>query len=178
VDIIVPPLRKRRDDVPALVAHFLTRYGHGETMAVAPAAMDALVSYDWPGNVRQLGRVLERAIALTSSSLITLRDLPAEIGRWPLLEETGAAACNLTLRAWSSRYARLVLDRYRGNKRRACDVLDISYHTLQALLDFERPAAEDGTCATEPAIQPAGVDRGRDSLPGMTLARLDPSAGE
>jgi transcriptional regulator with PAS, ATPase and Fis domain len=179
VDIVVPPLRKRRDDVPALVSHFLMRYGHGDTMAVAPAAMDALVSYDWPGNVRQLGRVLERAIALTSSSLITLRDLPAEIGRWPLLEETGAAACNLTLRAWSSRYARLVLDRYRGNKRRACDVLDISYHTLQALLDFDRPGDErNGGTSPVQALQPAGPARDFETRPGTALARLDPSAGE
>jgi DNA-binding NtrC family response regulator len=146
-------------------------------MEVAPAAMDALISYDWPGNVRQLGRVLERAIALAPSSLITLRDLPSEIGRWPLLEDTGAAACNLTLRAWSSRYARLVLDRFRGNKRRACDVLDISYHTLQALIAFDLPDGQDGqTNQPEPPSSEAGSEA--DSLAEPMLARLDPSAGE
>jgi hypothetical protein len=122
--------------------------------------------------------VLERAIALTSSTLITLRDLPQEIGRWPLLEETGAAACNLTLRAWSSRYVRLVLDRYRGNKRRACDVLDISYHTLQALIDFDRPGTEGSDVSGEPVLETTGAGRELDSPPDTALARLDPSAGE
>jgi transcriptional regulator with PAS, ATPase and Fis domain len=178
VDIVVPPLRKRRDDVPALVSHFLRRYGRNDTMAVAPAAMDALISYDWPGNVRQLGRVLERAIALAPSSLITLRDLPSEIGRWPLLEDTGAAACNLTLRAWSSRYARLVLDRFRGNKRRACDVLDISYHTLQALIAFDLPDGQDGETSNPPDHPSSEAGPEADSPAEPMLACLDPSAGE
>jgi transcriptional regulator with PAS, ATPase and Fis domain len=178
VDIVVPPLRKRRDDVPALVSHFLGRYGRNDTMAVAPAAMDALISYDWPGNVRQLGRVLERAIALAPSSLITLRDLPSEIGRWPLLEDTGAAACNLTLRAWSSRYARLVLDRFRGNKRRACDVLDISYHTLQALIAFDPPDGQDAETSDQPDLPSSEAGPEADSHAEAMPARLDPSAGE
>lgn len=141
VDIVVPPLRQRRQDVPALVSHFLQRHGRNGSMRVAPTAMDALVAYDWPGNVRQLGRVIERAIALTVADVITLRDLPHEIGRWALPEETIDPSSDLSLRGWSSRYVRLVLERCRGNKRRACDVLDISYHTLQALLDFGQPAA-------------------------------------
>jgi transcriptional regulator with PAS, ATPase and Fis domain len=141
VDIVVPALRERRGDIPALVKHFLRRHSAGAQVGVTPSAMDSLVAYDWPGNVRQLGRVMERALALCSTSTIGVRDLPRDVGRWPLLEETGAMACNLSLRAWSSRYARLVLDRYRGNKKQACAALGISYHTLQALLEF-LPSAE------------------------------------
>ena len=110
-------------------------------MSMAPAAIAALVAYDWPGNVRQLGRVIERAIALTSSLHITLGDLPQEIARVDQAREEDPAT-DLTLRAWSSRYVRLVLGRCGGNKRRACDALDISYHTLQALLDF-LPSPDD-----------------------------------
>lgn len=178
VDIMVPPLRERRGDIPALVTHFLLRHSAGAPVSVGPAALDALVAYDWPGNVRQLGRVIERALALCPSATITVRDLPRDIGRWPLLEETGAAACTLTLRAWSSRYARLVLDRYRGNKKRACDALDISYHTLQALLDYVPPAEGERidvngfSLATTASARLAEADR------SVAVGCLDPSAGE
>jgi transcriptional regulator with PAS, ATPase and Fis domain len=141
VDIVVPPLRERRGDVPELVAHFLARHGRAATMSVTDSALDALIAYDWPGNVRQLGRVIERAIALAAAPQITPRDLPAQIGHSPLLEVSAGTAGDLTLRAWSSRYVRLVLERHGSNKRRACDALDISYHTLQSLLDFGRPRA-------------------------------------
>lgn len=137
VDIAVPPLRARREDVPALVTHFLERYGRLSTLTIAPTAAEALVTYDWPGNVRQLGRVIERAIALTSSSEITLADLPVSIGRSHALVMPSKKG-DQTLRAWTSRYVQIVLDRCRGNKRRACEVLDISYHTLKGHLDFGR----------------------------------------
>ena len=134
VDIVVPPLREHREDVPLLVEHFLQRHGLSGVTRLAPDALEALLAYDWPGNVRQLGRVMERAIALASSDVITPRDLPDDIGRWA---PRGGPA-DQTLRAWTSRYVRLVLDRCDGNKRRACEVLDISYHTLMAHLDFGR----------------------------------------
>lgn len=159
VDIVVPPLRERRADVPGLVSHFLARHGGGSSArSVAPSALAALVAYDWPGNVRQLGRVIERAIALTSSSQITLGDLPEDIARSGQVD--GVDAPDLTLRAWSSRYVRLVLGRCAGNKRRACDVLDISYHTLQALLDFV-PAGDD---RDEVRTASAGANPGACSL--------------
>ena len=94
--------------------------------------MDALIIYDWPGNVRELERLIERAVALAEGDTIELDDLP------PALRGDYTAAIlpsvrrNDTLRAWASRYARLVLERCGGNKREACRVLGISYHTLQA----------------------------------------------
>ena len=156
VEIVVPPLRERRDDIPILVAHFLDLYGKASTLSLTASAQDALVTYDWPGNVRQLARVLERAIALAPTSQITLADLPAQ-----LRNEYGATMVNVdtrddSLRAWSSRYVRLVLERCAGNKRRACDVLDISYHTLQAHLAYApRIAARPGlppVVSTKPAV--------------------------
>lgn len=132
----VPPLRERREDVPELVAHFLRRYGRESVMRLEPTAVEALEAYDWPGNVRQLGRVIERAIALASSPAITLGDLPAQIGRMP--RAAPAETPDQTLRSWSSRYVRAVLDRCDGDKRRACELLDISYHALQAHLAVAR----------------------------------------
>lgn len=140
VEIVVPPLRARRDDIPLLVRHFLATYAPTVTMTLAPNVSEALVAYDWPGNVRQLGRVLERAIALSSRPEISLGDLPDDLrhaGRKVVGEERQS---DDSLRAWSSRYVHLVLARCGGNKRRACEVLDISYHTLQAHLTYAAPA--------------------------------------
>ena len=134
VELEVPPLRARREDIPALAKHLLDRHRHNRPLRLTEAALDALVAFDWPGNVRQLERVLERAIALASGTLMDVADLPSSIthGYRDLLAELPRT--NDTLRTWTSRYVRVVLDRCEGNKRRACDLLDISYHTLRAHL--------------------------------------------
>jgi len=136
VELYVPPLRARREDIPLLVTHFLRAYGRAED-ALSASATEALMTHDWPGNVRQLARVLERALALATGPVITVADLPSEITRdyRDLLYDMPER--DDSLRAWSSRYVRLVLERAHGNKRRACDVLGISYHTLQSHLDYD-----------------------------------------
>ncbi len=138
VEVHVPPLRARRGDIPLLVEHFVSRHRRTRPVSVSACALEALVAFDWPGNVRQLVRVLERAVALAPTPLIDVGDLPPEISKeyHELLRET--AGPDESLRAWSSRYVRLILDRCNGNKRRACDVLDISYHTLKAHLAYEQ----------------------------------------
>jgi transcriptional regulator with PAS, ATPase and Fis domain len=138
VDLHVPPLRSRRDDVPLLVEHFLDLHAHDGGFTVATPALDALMSYDWPGNVRQLSRVIERAVALAPGPSIGVGDLPMSITCGHIEPAGLRADADQSLRAWSSRYVRLVLERCGGNKRRACDVLEISYHTLQAHLDHRQ----------------------------------------
>jgi transcriptional regulator with PAS, ATPase and Fis domain len=86
--------------------------------------------------VRQLARVLERALALSTSSIITVADLPDHIAHDDGSGPQGVGDGDASLRSWSSRYVRLVLERCDGNKRRACDVLDITYHTLQSHLAY------------------------------------------
>lgn len=134
VELEVPPLRARREDIPLLAKHLLERHRTGRVLGLSVGALDALMAFDWPGNVRQLERVLERAIALASGPLVDVSDLPIAVthGYRDLLEELPRT--NDTLRTWSSRYVKVVLDRCEGNKRRACDLLDISYHTLRAHL--------------------------------------------
>lgn len=136
VELLVPPLRERREDVPILVDHLLGRHHRLRRLVAGEDVIEALCAFDWPGNVRQLERVLERAVALAPAARLTLRDLPPEV-----LGDYRTMACEepergRSLRAWSSRYARLVLARCEGNRRRACDELDISYHTLRALLRY------------------------------------------
>jgi DNA-binding NtrC family response regulator len=136
VEVRVPTLRERRPDVLELANYFLERHRGTRALRISQLASDALVTYDWPGNVRELERLMERAVAMAESEVLDLDDLPPTIRG-----DYGAAVVpslhrNDTLRAWSSRYARLVLDRCQGNKREACRVLDISYHTLQAYLRY------------------------------------------
>jgi DNA-binding NtrC family response regulator len=136
VEIEVPPLRARREDVPGLVDHLLRRHCRTRPIAATTPALDALMVFDWPGNVRQLERVLERAIALTSGDRVQVADLPAPISRaYQDALETVPGGPD-SLRAWTSRYVRLVLDQCEGNKTRACHRLDISYHTLRSHLQF------------------------------------------
>jgi Nif-specific regulatory protein len=74
IPIALPPLRKRKEDIPALVEHFLRRHGN-ETLRVTPATMEALCAYDWPGNVRELSNEVERAVAMAEGSRIEPSDL-------------------------------------------------------------------------------------------------------
>jgi len=147
VDVHVPTLRERRADILQLARYFLERHRHLRPLKLSAAAADALAAYDWPGNVRELERLMERAVALASSDTIELDDLPPALrGEFattlaPALEERH------TMRAWGSRYARAVLDRCGGNKREACRVLDISYHTLVAYVrhPIDQPPATESS---------------------------------
>ncbi len=134
VELAVPPLRQRREDIPLLVDHLLGRHHRLRRLVTTDAVIEALCAYDWPGNVRQLERVLERAVALAPELRIETSDLPPDIIATYSVLVTSRSRNAHTLRAWSSRYARLVLDRCAGNRRRACEELDISYHTLRSLL--------------------------------------------
>lgn len=143
VEVLVPPLRDRRPDVPLLVDHFVGRHRRYRQIAFDADVVDALVAYDWPGNIRQLGRVVERALALSPGPTVTLKDLPPDIVR-PFTEMVGPPEQrDQTLRGCCRRYARMVLDRCNGNKRRACGILDISYHTLKTYLDCEQSTSRD-----------------------------------
>ena len=103
---------------------------------MSDAVMDALRLYDWPGNVRELERLVERAVALVASNRIELEDLPPQVcGRYGEILGPSVTAGE-SMRAWGSRYARLVFERCGRNKRAASRLLDISYHTLEAYLRY------------------------------------------
>jgi transcriptional regulator with PAS, ATPase and Fis domain len=143
VDVQVPPLRARREDVAELARYFLDRHRFVRPLQLSSAATDALLAYDWPGNVRELERVIERAVALAGSDFLELDDLPPGLlgGYADVLVPSMRA--RETMRAWGSRYARLVLERCANNKRQACRELGISYHTLRAYLRFRPERRED-----------------------------------
>jgi len=144
VEIHVPPLRARREDISELATYFLARHSKTRDLSLSDAAVDALRMYTWPGNVRELERFIERAVALTESNHIELDDLPPQL-RGEYLEVLGPSmAAAESMRAWGSRYARLVFERCGRNKRRACRQLAISYHTLEAYLRYTQQDIDTG----------------------------------
>lgn len=139
VEVLVPPLRLRKSDVVELARYFLSRHQSRGRLTLTPAAVDALMAYDWPGNVRELERMIEGAVAVAESRHIRLDDLPASLrGDYADILRPSALE-DETMRGWGSRYARLVLEKCRGNKREACRRLNISYHTLNAYLAYRGP---------------------------------------
>lgn len=154
VDIIVPPLRDRAEDILELADYFLERHRNFRRLRLSQAASDALVAYRWPGNVRELERVIERAVALAESDRLQLDDLPPALldGYTQVLLPSFREF--ESMRTWGSRYARMVLERCDNNKRQTCRELGISYHTLNSYLRF-RP---DHVAGLPPATQ-AGAGR-------------------
>ncbi len=136
VELTVPPLRNRQADIMELAAYFLDRHRDTRRLELSPEAADALLAYHWPGNVRELQRVIESVVCLAQGDAVLLSDLPP-----PLRGESEAVLLpsltgDETLRAWASRYVRLVWLRHGQNKRRACRALGITYHTLQSHLRY------------------------------------------
>ncbi len=106
---------------------------------------------------------MERAVALAETDVLELGDLPPTVRGDYAIAIAPSLDRRETLRTWASRYARLVLDRSKGNKRAACQVLDISYHTLQAYL---RHGLDDGASAE---------DSGKNGEVGGDAGAPDPS---
>lgn len=140
VHIEVPPLRNRREDIPHLVAHFMTRFQEKlgrEVRDVDPEVMSALYRYSWPGNIRELENVIERALVLCKGQRITSEDLPPEIRESPEIEEGLDALISWekglteTLDAIEERMIRQALKRVGNVQAQAAKVLGISRSNLQ-----------------------------------------------
>ena len=134
VDLCVPPLRSRREDIADLARYFLARHRSVRPLSISLAAVDAMTAYDWPGNVRELERMVEAALTLAPGPALDLDDLPASL-REPYLEVLQPSwEQRDSLRECGRRYTRLVFQRCGGNKRESCRLLGITYHTLQTHL--------------------------------------------
>ncbi len=136
ITIEVPPLRYRKEDIPVLTRHFINRYSkefNKEILGMLPSAAEVLESYDYPGNVRELKNIIERAVALTANDFIGIQDLPAE-----LLSNIGVKGD----KDWIPIYIgekladvekKIILETYdffQKNKRKTAKVLGISERNL------------------------------------------------
>jgi transcriptional regulator with PAS, ATPase and Fis domain len=128
--ITVPPLRDRREDIPALAHEFVRRASarvKKHVSAISPDAMTALMTYRWPGNVRELEHAIERAVIVSAGASIKVRELPPEVSQKTRAKHSDD---NLDLKAQERALIERALDRYRGNRKEAADALKISTVTL------------------------------------------------
>ena len=137
----LPPLRERKEDIPALVSHFLERYGNGHQ--VPDDLMNAFRDFDWPGNVRQLEHAMQQMVAMNSGPSLTLGDLHTIISARTLetrFEKSGAAAVSLDAADESAPVLPLAeverraimnaLEYTKGDRTAAAELLDIGRTTL------------------------------------------------
>ena len=128
VEIRIPPLRERREDIPALGAHFLTRYATRYRRPVQrfdPSAIQALLQYSWPGNVRELDHTIERAVLMSRTPEIQAADLSLSSPR-----AQGQNLEDLSLEAVEAVLVRKALQRFQGNVSQAAEALGLSRGAL------------------------------------------------
>ncbi|MGA2479100.1 MAG: sigma-54 dependent transcriptional regulator [Spirochaetia bacterium] len=137
VNIHIPPLRERKEDIPLLVAAFLKEFSQENSKPIEgidPKARLALYNYSWPGNVRQLRNSIESAVVLSKGSTITLEDLPPNIRG-----ESGGDSLRLPIGASiadaEKELIRATLVREGGNKSRTAEVLGIGRKTLHRKIE-------------------------------------------
>jgi two-component system response regulator HydG len=138
VTIKVPPLRERKDDIPPLVEEFMKEFCVREKKmrAVSDQVINALYDYPWPGNIRELRNVIERAVVLSKKESIALGDLPEEFN--PMKERPVAASPRKTLKELELQAIKDSLQRCYGNKSKAAKMLGISRKAFYKRLNDEK----------------------------------------
>ena len=128
VEVRLPPLRERREDIPLLAAHFLDRQAarYGRRVTLAPDAMTALLEHPWPGNVRELEHVVERALLLCAGDVVHAADLLLGAGGAARSGDSGGRLDDLTLDEAERYLIQRALDRYAGNVSDAARALGLS----------------------------------------------------
>jgi DNA-binding NtrC family response regulator len=133
IEIEVPPLRERREDIPLLVKHFIAKASHNQNTAekiLSKEALTAIGSYDWPGNVRELENAIERAVILSNDEL-DLESLPPKVQLNPSAYETrDTDEFRPTLDEMERRYVLEILKAVDEDKTHAANILGIDLSTL------------------------------------------------
>jgi DNA-binding NtrC family response regulator len=135
VAIDIPPLRERKEDVPALAEFFLEKFARESAKPVqglTPAAMKMLMDFHWPGNVRELQNVIERAITLSSGSTLDVADIHIDTARRGHVESGSAVLPEgMSMEQWEEELLREALKRASGNKSQAARALGLSRNALR-----------------------------------------------
>jgi len=136
VPITMPPLRERKEDIPPLADHFLAIFrekNRKPLKGISGKALDLLVRYDWPGNIRELENSIERAVIMTKEEMITPIDFPPQIQMLSGEEEKGGFAIpyGISLEAMERQLIVKTLAETGGHRTRASEILGINRRTLQ-----------------------------------------------
>ena len=151
VPIYIPPLRERREDIPFLAEHFVTKLGlasGSRVESISEAAIEKLLGYHWPGNVRELENVLERSIVLCPATRLEAADIRLDIApRAPRPSAGDFLPDGLTLDEYEQAILREALRRADGNKSQAARLLGLTrnalrYRLSQMGMDKESPGGE------------------------------------
>ena len=139
IAITAPPLRARREDIPLLVDHFLGLYSQKNQkprLSISRGALDRLLNYPFPGNVRELENVVERAVVLARGELLTEQDLPDAVMKQPVSAPTSLEfTIGTPLGEIETRVIRETLRHTKGDKSLAAQLLGISTRTIYRKLD-------------------------------------------
>lgn len=143
VPIHIPSLRERREDIPALVEHFIGIHDmRNKIVSIAPSCIEALMKYDWPGNIRELENIVQQMIALSKNEIIELSDIPQNIiANTSDLEldqlvpsDKESISLESTLRGFEKKMLAWALDKSGQNKSLAARILQLSRSTFRSKL--------------------------------------------
>ena len=146
VQLKLPPLRQRREDIPLLVEHLVAKFNvlQGKDITgVADEVMARLMNYEYPGNIRELENIIEQAFVLCRGGLIELHHLPPELVPWG--EKSPTTSHPMSLQAMEKHLVTEALRRHSGNRRKAARDLDIDPSTLYRkikILQIETPDSD------------------------------------
>ena len=144
VPIIIPPLRERKDDIPLLVEHFINKFNmenNKSVKGITKEALDFMMQYEWPGNIRELENLIERVIALTSNEHIQMNELPLSFKNVPKINELKDSVLNRKvsfLQAEEEFEKEVILDALKRTnyiQSRAAEILGISRRILKYKMD-------------------------------------------
>ncbi len=143
IKIELPPLRERKEDIPLLVKHFLdvySRENNKEIIEVSEEVMEILDNYDWPGNIRELENLIERAVVLTKKKVITREDLPAfffDSGDGEEMSPSGASNTQTfkeRTRVYQKKWILEALRKSNGVQKKAAQLLGVKPTTLNEMI--------------------------------------------
>jgi two-component system response regulator AtoC len=140
ISFVIPPLRERKDDIPLLIDYFIDGYNRVLNKGVKGCddeAMEVLKHYSWPGNIRELRNIIERAMLLSDGDVIRSSDIPLEsIGSRGRTVPAGISTLEpMSLDKLIQSYTQSILSRFKDNRSRAADALKITRQRLRRILN-------------------------------------------
>jgi DNA-binding NtrC family response regulator len=136
----VPPLRRRREDIPLLAAHFVRRFSRALNRRIegfTPEALTVLTQYAWPGNVREFQNIVERLVAVVEGPMISVNDLPLDLlvpEPRAGMGETPALPLKRAAEEFQRQIVLRVLERVRWNRSEAARILGVHRNSLTLML--------------------------------------------
>ena len=143
INVFLPPLRDRKEDIPPLAQHFLEKYGQENNrlgLELTPDALDMMMDYDWPGNVRELENVIERAVVLTSGPRIGADLIPEHVRKTPAFQmprfvgPPEGISFKEVITDFEKRLIESTLEAAGGVQKRAAELLHIKPTTLNEMI--------------------------------------------